>query len=152
MMNPKIEEIIQQDGQILETTHGVSMEPMLKQGRNPIVISRIDRAPKRRDVILFRVNTGKYILHRVIKVKKDCYITRGDNMLVTETVHDNEVVGILTGYYKGEKYVDCQKNFGYRVYSFFVPLRFYSKKLRICLSPFIPKCLKKLIRKFRKKQ
>lgn len=151
-MNPKIEEIIQKDGHILEITHGTSMEPMLKQGQNPIVISKIDRAPKRRDVILFRVNSGKYILHRVIKVNKDCLITRGDNMLVTETVSDNEIIGILTGYYKGEKYIDCQQNIGYKLYSFFVPLRYFAKKVKTKIAPFVPIFLKKLIRSFRKKQ
>ncbi len=147
MIASNIEEIIERDGQVLEMTYGVSMQPMLRQGQNPIIISKVVSAPKKRDVILFKDSTGKYILHRIIRVTADGFVTRGDNLFVTEKVQSAEVVGVLTGYYKGEKYIDCKKNFGYRVYSFFTPLQYFLKKLKNKISPFTPKFLKKLYRK-----
>ena len=148
MNNPLIEEVIQRDGQILDTTHGKSMEPMLKAGQNPIIISKVAKPLKKKDVILFRDKSGKVILHRIIKVKEDCFITRGDNMTVTETVAKSGVVGVLSGYYKGEKYIDCENNFKYRVYTFFIPLRYFRKKTFEVVRRLVPKCIKRLIRKF----
>ena len=147
MIASNIEEIIERDGQVLEMTYGISMQPMLRQGQNPVIISRVVSSPKKRDVILFKDLTGKYILHRIIKVTEDGFVTRGDNLFVTETVQNAEVVGILTGYYKGEKYIDCKTNFGYRVYSFSTPLLFCLKKIKSKISPFVPKLLKRLYRK-----
>jgi hypothetical protein len=47
-------------------------------------------------VVLFKRN-GKYILHRIIKVKKDGYDTAGDhNWWFEKDVIRNEIIGILT--------------------------------------------------------
>ena len=144
----QIEEIIERDGQVLETTYGVSMQPMLRQGENPIIISKINAPLKKRDVILFRCESGKYLLHRIIEIKKDGYLTRGDNNLFNDgIIKDEQIKGILTGYYKGEKYIDCRKSFRYRVYAFFAPLRYYRKKFVRKLSRFVPRFIKRLIRK-----
>ena len=147
MIASNIEEIIERDGQVLEMTYGISMQPMLRQGQNPIIISKVVSAPKKRDVILFKDSTGKYILHRIIKVTKDGFITRGDNLFVTERVSADGVLGILTGYYKGEKYIDCKKNIGYRIYSAFTPLRYFLKKMRHQIGQSAPRFLKRLYRK-----
>ena len=144
----QIEEIIERDGQVLETTYGVSMQPMLHQGENPIIISKITKPLKKRDVILFRCDSGKYLLHRIIKIKKDGYLTRGDNNLFDDgVVKEEQVKGILTGYYQGEKYIDCERNFRYRVYAFFAPTRYHRRIFVRKVSPFVPKFIKRLIRK-----
>ncbi|MBO5746751.1 MAG: S24/S26 family peptidase [Clostridia bacterium] len=147
MIASNIEEIIERDGQVLEMTYGVSMQPMLRQGQNPVVISKVVSTPKKHAVILFKDSTGKYILHRIIKVTKDGFVTRGDNLFVTESVASDGVLGVLTGYYKGEKYIDCEKNFGYRVYSFFTPMCYVFRKTRHCIGRFAPNFVKKIYRK-----
>ncbi len=144
----QIEEIIERDGQVLETTYGVSMQPMLRQGENPIVISKITSPLKKRDVILFRCESGKYLLHRIIKKKKNGYLTRGDNNLFNDgIIKEEQIKGILTGYYEGEKYIDCQNNLRYRVYSFFTPLRYFRKKISIKVRSFVPKFIKRFVKK-----
>ena len=125
MMTDKIEEIIGRDGFVLEMTYGNSMQPMLKQCQNPIIISKLASVLKKSDVILFKDASGKYLLHRIVKVTEHSYITRGDNRIVTECVNPGDVVGILTGYYKGEKFIDCKKNCAYKIYSFLITKYYY---------------------------
>lgn len=147
----QIEEIIERDGQVLETTYGVSMQPMLRQGENPIIISKVTSPLKKRDVILFRCESGKYLLHRIIKIKKDGYLTRGDNNLFDDgIVKEEQVKGILTGYYKGERYIDCKRSFRYKVYAFFAPLRYHRRKLSNKVSRFVPECIRRVVRKILK--
>lgn len=144
----QIEEIIERDGHVLETTYGISMQPMLRQGENPIVISKITSPLKKRDVILFRCDSGKYLLHRIVKIKKNGFLTRGDNNTFYDgIIKEEQIKGILTGYYKGDKYIDCQKNFRYHIYSFFTPLLYFRKKASNKVRSFVPKFIKRFVKK-----
>ena len=151
-MSVTIKEAIEQNGQILHFTKGISMKPMLTEGENPVVVGRLTRALKKRDVVLFDGDSD-CVLHRIVKIKKGMVVTRGDNNLFYDRmISVADVYGIMLGYYKGDKYIDCQKNIGYKLYSFFVPLRHFAKKVKTKIAPFVPIFLKKLIRSFRKKQ
>ena len=113
----KFEDIIERDGKILYMTHGISMQPMLKECENPVVISKIERKPQKYDVVLYK-RGSKYILHRIVKIKNGNYVIRGDNCYNNEyDITDSNIIGVLSGYYKGEKYVDCQKSLRYKIYS-----------------------------------
>ena len=60
---------------------------------------------------------GNYILHRVMKTKPDGYVLCGDNQWVLEWgINDEQVLGVLKGFYRGERYVDCEKNRLYHIY------------------------------------
>ncbi len=117
MINSKIEEIIERDGEILEMTVGDSMEPMLHNRQNPIVISKITRKPKKYDVVLFKRDTGEYVLHRIFKVRNDKYWIYGDNRAFGDKdITDRHFIGILKGYYIGDTYIDCETNAEYKKY------------------------------------
>ena len=74
----KLEEILTRDGKLVYRTKGVSMEPMLRQNRDLVVISVPSSRLRKYDVALYR-RGGSYVLHRVIDVKDDGYLIRGDN-------------------------------------------------------------------------
>ena len=110
------EEIIKRDGQLLYLTVGRSMEPMLHERRNPVVITKIFRKLKKYDVVLYK-RRADYVLHRIVKIKDGKYIIRGDNCYENEyNITDREIIGVLAGYYKGKKYIDCKKNIRYKLY------------------------------------
>ena len=90
------------------------MRPMLKTRSNPIVIERVSRDLRINDVVLFK-RKQQYVLHRIIKRIGDDFIIRGDNCYGDEYVSNGQIIGILSGFYKGEKYIDCQNNFWYKV-------------------------------------
>ena len=90
------EEILEKDGKLVYKTKGVSMNPMLYQNRDLVVIEVPKGRLKKYDVALYK--RGKsYVLHRVIEVNDDgTYSIRGDNTYSIETVPEEAVIGVLT--------------------------------------------------------
>ena len=96
-MTHSFEELLARDGMLVYRTRGRSMEPMLRQDRDLVVIRIPSSRLRKYDVALYR--RGKdYVLHRVIKVLEDRYLIRGDNTFVLETVPDDAVIGVLTAF------------------------------------------------------
>ena len=134
-----IEKALAENGSVLEVPVGHSMKPMLCDRKDAIVISRADRLPRCGEVILFRTPSGKCVLHRVVGIRSGGLVTRGDNCAFSDGVIPRErVLGILDGFYKGEKYVDCNRSKRYRLYVFYIrasyPFRFAAKGVRSTLS------------------
>ena len=114
-------------------TLGVSMEPLFRTHRDMIVVKRPESELKKYDVALYVTPKGKYILHRVIRVRDDEYIFRGDNTYAPENVPKEWVIGVLVQFNrKGRSHSVSDRS--YRVYSrvwcFIYPLRFVYIKLR----------------------
>ena len=101
------ESIIEKDGVLVYTCKGFSMMPMLRQHRDLVIISRITEPLKKNDVILFKRN-GKYILHRIVKVKDDSVDTAGDhNWWKEHNVRKDEIKGILTAFVRDGREIRC---------------------------------------------
>lgn len=113
-----IENAIKKCGRVVTVPVGKSMWPMLKNRRDHIVIVPVTRPFKRYDVPLYRRNKDTYVLHRIIKVKNDGqYVICGDNLWRKEyDVTDEQIVGILAGFFRGERYIDCETNILYHTY------------------------------------
>lgn len=107
-MNSKIEEELERSGKILQTTIGDSMEPMLRNRQNIVVIEKADGLLKKYDLPLYRRPNGKYVLHRILKVRKNDYIICGDNRIRRETVPREWIIGVVSGYYKGKKFISVK--------------------------------------------
>lgn len=99
------EEILSRDGRLVYRTKGKSMEPMLRQYRDLVIISPPSARLKKYDVALYK-RESSYVLHRVIDVAADHYLIRGDNTYYLENVPDSAVIGVLTGFQRKGKYYD----------------------------------------------
>ena len=121
-----IEEELETHGTYASVTKGVSMRPLFKTDRDMVIISPPKGELRKYDVALYRDGTGKYILHRVIRVEKDHYIIRGDNTYVREVVAKSRVIGVLTEFNRKGKH-HTVNDFSYRFYArfwnFIYPLR-----------------------------
>lgn len=111
-----IEQQLRQEGFVLTLSVGVSMRPMLTQRTEQLLIEKRTTDPKVNDVVLFRRSSGQYVLHRVIRKNKEHYLIRGDNCYGAEKVPPQQIIGILKGFYKGDKFIDCKTNRGYKAY------------------------------------
>ena len=90
------------------------MEPMLRQDRDLVVIRTPGARLRKYDVALYK--TGRaYVLHRVMAVRADHYLIRGDNTFVLETVPDRAVLGVLTSFVRKGKTHGVDER-GYRAY------------------------------------
>ena len=107
-MNSKIEEELERSGKILQTTIGDSMEPMLQNRQNIVVIEKADGLLKKYDLPLYRRPNGKYVLPGILKVRKNDYIICGDNRIRRETVPHEWIIGVVSGYYKGKKFISVK--------------------------------------------
>ena len=76
---------------------GNSMSPFLVHGRDTVYLSRLDRPAKRGDVLLYKRESGAYILHRVYKVEKDSYTMVGDAQTQLEQgIMQDQIIAIMT--------------------------------------------------------
>ncbi len=145
-----IKQILDEHGKYTGLTTGVSMQPMIHQGKDNIIVVKPTGRMKKYDIPVYLTPEGNYIMHRVIEVHDDHYIIVGDNCLKREYVTDDMICGQLVGYYhKGKRYIDLKTNKAYKLYSrvwvALMPLRpAYMKTKHILAAP-----IKAIIKKIR---
>lgn len=144
----RIEEILKREGVYVSTTSGVSMYPMLRDRKDTIIVTPCKGRLKKHDVPLYR-RGEEYVLHRILKVLPDSYIIRGDNCLQTERgITDADLVGVLTGFYRGGKQVDLN-GLPYRAYVCFCRVSYPFRWMYYHAKSVCTGCLRKL-RAFRR--
>lgn len=142
--SPHIEQAIAENGEIMASTAGVSMYPMLRNRRDMVVIERVNRALKPGDVPLYRLGSGKLVLHRILKVTDNGYVIRGDNLLDKEyNVKYDSIIGVLKAFYRNGKYYDCENSKSYKLYVALIRVSF---PLRFLWKAFVRPTLGKLKR------
>lgn len=98
MNNSTFEDEIKRTGRIIYTNVGDSMMPLIKQGRDVLVISTVNGRLKRYDIPLYKRDSGQYVLHRILKVRKNDYVICGDNRCNKEYgITDRHIIGVLSG-------------------------------------------------------
>ena len=120
------EQALETHGKIVYTNVGVSMMPLLREGRDLIVIEKTQGRLKKFDVPLYKKN-GRYVLHRIVKVCPDSYVIVGDHCTRKEYgITDRDVIGVLTSVVRDGKEISLD-SFGYKLYVHlwcdFYPLR-----------------------------
>jgi len=112
----KFEEVLERDGILIYTNSGDSMEPLIKQDRDLVRIEKTSGRLKKYDVALYKRDNGQYVLHRVIKVKKDGYVLCGDNRYEKEYgITDRHIIGVLTAVIRNGKEIPVT-SLRYRMY------------------------------------
>ncbi len=97
MSNSSFEEILQKEGQLIYSNVGDSMQPLIRQGRDLLVIGLPEGRLKKYDIPLYRRDNGRYVLHRILKVRPDDYVICGDNRWRCEYgITDRHIIGVLT--------------------------------------------------------
>lgn len=109
------EQELEKNGILIYTTVGMSMRPFLRSGQDLMVIeARKEHRFRTRDVILYRRDSGKYVLHRIMAVRKQDYVLCGDNCWDLEPgIRDDQVLGVLTAVIRDGKRLDVRST-GYR--------------------------------------
>lgn len=104
---PIIREVIESGAEFTMKTRGTSMLPMLSDGKDGVVLVHVTTPPKRGDVILFKRLNGQYVLHRIVGVRADGYVLRGDNQTVNEyAVKSGSIIAVMTAYIKDGKRIE----------------------------------------------
>ncbi len=74
------ESILSKDGELIFTSCGFSMYPLIRQKEDILHIVKPSRPYKKQDVVLYKDREHHYVLHRILKIKKNnTVILAGDN-------------------------------------------------------------------------
>ncbi len=147
-----VEEALKTKNEVAVKTRGRSMRPMLRQGRDVVIIERVNRELKVGDVPLYHNNRKNqpFILHRILKVLPDMYLIRGDNTYEIEHVKKDRVIGVMKCFYREGKYHDCATDKGYKAYIIYNRLNYPFRYVdHIWIRPFWRKVRKIFFKKYR---
>ena len=95
---------------------GVSMLPMLRQGKDAVELSPLPEKLKKYDLPVYRYPSGKIVMHRVVDVKDDHYVCLGDNTYQYEHIPQEWMIGLVTAFRRGKKRIEVTSAL-YRLYS-----------------------------------
>lgn len=95
---------------------GVSMLPMLRQGKDAVELSPLPDKLKKYDLPVYQYPNGKVVMHRVVDVKDDHYICLGDNLVKQETIYPQQLIGLVTAFKRGNRRIEVDA-LSYRIYT-----------------------------------
>lgn len=76
---------------------GYSMNPFLAHGRDTVYLSKMTRPLERGDMVLYRRDSGAYILHRIYRVEGNSYTFVGDAHTQLERgIREDQLLALVT--------------------------------------------------------
>lgn len=107
---------------------GVSMMPMIRQGRDAVELSPLPEQLEKYDLPLYQRDDGQYVLHRIVKAGKT-YTCMGDNQFKPEhSVRMDQMIAVTTALLRDGKRIDVacwQYRFYCRFWHFTRPVRHF---------------------------
>lgn len=125
---------LEKHGKLIYTNVGDSMNPLIRQGRDVLIIQKSDGRLKKYDVPLYQRDSGQYVMHRILKVRENDYVICGDNRYHKETgITDRHIIGVLTGIIRNGREISVTDR-RYRLYVHlwcdFFPVRAFFIRVR----------------------
>ena len=100
---PELARLLAEGKEVRFTPSGVSMRPFIEGDKDSVILSPLDRLPKRGDILLVQAETlcGRqtYVLHRLVRIEgaetsEPLYILMGDgNLSGTESCTRADIIG-----------------------------------------------------------
>lgn len=115
-MMPLIRERLEQGQKVHFSPRGTSMLPMLRQGRDTVILSPLpQRKLKKFELPLYQRRDGQYVVHRIVKAGEQ-YTCIGDNQLQLEPgLAQEQMIALVTGFTRGGKEHSVEE-LTYRIY------------------------------------
>ena len=130
-----IDEILAGGGEFRMYPKGTSMLPLIKQGIDSVVLKRnFENGANKRDIAFYRRDNGQFVLHRIVKVKKNGYVMCGDNQYELEYgITDKHILAKMKAVVRDGVVID-ENDKKYKKYVKRLPFRRFKKKIRIFLG------------------
>ena len=141
---PEVVKMLNERHTVTLRLRGFSMRPFLEDGRDKALLTK-PVTIKKGDAVLAEGTPGHYVLHRIISIKGENVVLRGDGNIGVERCSLADIKGFAIGFYrKGRTKLDRTNGLKWRVYSLvwttLFPLRRYLLAFyrRIWLKMFKP--------------
>lgn len=104
---PAIKETLLGGGTVELPITGTSMFPLLKAGRDTVII-KSDTDYKIGDIIFYRRDDGHFVLHRIVGTDENGYILCGDNQTVLEkNITEKHIIAKVTELHRHGKIISA---------------------------------------------
>ena len=130
------------------TPRGRSMTPTLRDNQDVVYLTRVAN-PTRYDVVLYRRDSGQYVLHRIVGVASDgTFVLCGDGQTALERgIRREQILAKVAAFKRGGLDVDCETSRSFRLYSrFWVAsrsLRALYRRFRNLAARIARRCLRR---------
>ena len=140
----KFEEYLAKYGSLTYHNKGISMLPLLVQDRDLFtLVPKGNERCKKYDVILYNDRRGRYVLHRIVKVRPHDYVVLGDNTYNKEYRRDESILAVMTSFVHNGKEHSVDET-GYKIYSVVWTAIYPLRKLYLKARRFGGRVLRKL--------
>ena len=113
---PAMEEQLNNGKSVKFEPRGTSMLPMLRPGKDTVLLKKAPAMLKKNDLPLYKRADGHFVLHRIVSVQNGKYVMCGDNQWRLEyNILPEQILAVTQGFFRGKKYISCS-NFFYRIY------------------------------------
>ena len=82
---------------------GISMLPMLRQGKDTVNLSPLPFRLKKYDLPVYQRLSGQYVMHRVVEVKETHYVCLGDNTTDFEEIKPEQMIAVVSSFTRDGK-------------------------------------------------
>ena len=128
---------LENGGRARLTVTGYSMLPVLRAYRDAVELIPVSGRQEKGKIILYRRESGQFVLHRIIALTEDGYICSGDNEAAREPVAQHQLLAVVDGLIRRGNRIGLD-DLSYRVYTAlwvgFFPLRGVYIKIRRILG------------------
>lgn len=113
---PLMRESLQEGQSVHFSPRGISMLPMLRQGKDTVTLTSVTGPLKKYDIPLYQRDDGAYVLHRITKVG-ETYTCIGDNQFEYEPgIRHDQIIAVVSHFSRAGKQISVE-NLGYRIYT-----------------------------------
>ncbi len=131
-----IEDVVKR-GHFVVNPHGVSMWPMIRNGKDSVLIEPVDGRLQKYDIPLYKDRRGRYVIHRIIEVTDTGYVICGDGLFEKEfDITDANILGVVEGFYRKEKFISCTDKGYMRYVKLWVGMMFMRKPIIIVVRKY----------------
>lgn len=112
------ENYLEKYGSLTYKNTGISMLPLLKQGRDSFTVRSLNKneSCKKWDVVMYKREPNQYVLHRIINVHQESYDILGDNCINIEyNIPKKNIIGVMTDFTHRKKHFTVN-NLLYKIY------------------------------------
>ena len=104
MLEPIIAEKLNAGATVTIQPKGTSMLPLIRQGQDEVILKKPTGRLKKYDIPFYKRESGQFVLHRIVKVRKNDYVICGDNQTDYEyNITDDMVLAVVDAIIKDGK-------------------------------------------------